>query len=329
MKVLPRRFLAIDVPELRRRHRACSTRQSQEEFAMTQTRQKTQPGQQKKQTLPPQHQAHQPGRETLMHPRPASFAEDYVGCGKLRGQTTLVTGGDSGIGRATAIAYAKEGADVAIAFLEECEDAAQTRQAIEACGRKAVSIAADLGREEECRRVIAEVIGAFGRLDVLVNNAGEQHPQDTLEDISAQQLEKTFRTNVYSMFYCVKAALPHLKAGARIINTASVTAYQGNKELIDYAATKGAIVAFTRSLALALAEKEIRVNAVAPGPIWTPLIPASFDEDHVASFGANTAMGRPGQPDEVAPCYVFLATEGASYMTGQVLHPNGGRIVNG
>jgi NAD(P)-dependent dehydrogenase (short-subunit alcohol dehydrogenase family) len=283
----------------------------------------------KAQTLPPQHQEHQPGRETEMHPRPASFAENYVGAGRLQDKVALVTGGDSGIGRATAIAFAKEGADVAIAFLEECEDARQTREAIEACGRRALSVAVDLGQEAACRGLIDRVIAEFGHLEVLVNNAAEQHPQERIADISAEQLERTFRTNVYAMFFCVKAALPHLKAGARIINTTSVTAYLGSPKLLDYSATKGAIVAFTRSLALALVDQGILVNAVAPGPIWTPLIPSTFSPEHVAEFGANTPMERPGQPDEVAPCFVFLATEASSYMSGQVLHPNGGRIVNG
>jgi len=280
-------------------------------------------------TMPPQHQARQPGREGEMHPRPQSFAEHYVGAGRLRGKVALVTGGDSGIGRAAAIAFAKEGADVAIAFLEECEDARQTRAAIEACGRRALSVAVDLGDEAACAALIERVVRELGALDVLVNNAAEQHPQESIADISAAQLERTFRTNVFAMFHCVKAALPHLKAGARIINTSSVTAYQGSAHLLDYAASKGAIVAFTRSLALALASRGIMVNAVAPGPIWTPLIPSTFPPEHVAEFGANTPLKRPGQPDEVAPSFVFLATEGASYMTGQVLHPNGGRVVNG
>jgi len=284
---------------------------------------------QKVQTLPPQHQQHQPGRETEMRPRPASFAENYVAAGRLKGKVALVTGGDSGIGRATAIAFAKEGADVAIAFLEECEDARKTREAIEACGRRALAVASDLGQEEACRRLIDRVIAEFGHLDVLVNNAGEQHPQKSIADITAEQLEQTFRTNFYAMFFCTKAALPHLKSGARIINTASVTAYLGSPQLLDYSATKGAVVAFTRSLSRALVDKGILVNAVAPGPIWTPLIPSTFSPEHVAEFGANTPMERPGQPDEVAPSFVFLASEGSSYMTGQVLHPNGGRIVNG
>lgn len=280
-------------------------------------------------TLPPQHQERQPGRESEMQPPPASFAENYVGSGRLQGQVALVTGGDSGIGRATAIAFAKEGADVAIAFLEECDDASQTRQAIEACGRRAIAIAVDLGDEAACRQTVERVVNELGRLDVLVNNAAEQHPQESIADISAEQLERTFRTNVFAMFFCTKAALGYLKSGARIINTASVTAYLGSPHLLDYSATKGAIVSFTRSLALQLVDKGIRVNAVAPGPIWTPLIPSSFSADEVEKFGANTPLERPGQPDEVAPSFVFLASDASSYITGQVLHPNGGRIVNG
>lgn len=280
-------------------------------------------------TMPPQHQDHQPGRENAMHPRPESFAENYVGSNRLKNKVALVTGGDSGIGRAAAIAFAKEGADVAIAYLEECEDARETGRAITACGRRVKLIAGDLGSEQACKNLIDDVVQEFGRLDILVNNAGEQHPQKNIADISFEQLERTFRTNFFATFLCTKAALAHMKAGARIINTASVTAYLGSPHLLDYSATKGAIVSFTRSLAVALADRDIRVNAVAPGPIWTPLIVSTFDEEKVSHFGAETPMGRPGQPDEVAPCFVFLASEGADYMTGQVLHPNGGKVLNG
>lgn len=280
-------------------------------------------------TMPPQHQEHQPGRETEMHPRPKSFAEDYVGSNRLQNKVALVTGGDSGIGRAVAIAFAKEGADVAIAYLEECEDARETARAIAACGRRVSTVPGDLGTEEACKNLIEQVVADFGRIDILVNNAGEQHPQEDISEVSAEQLERTFRTNFFATFFCSKAALQYMKPGARIINTTSVTAYLGSPQLLDYAATKGAIVAFTRSLALALADRDIRVNAVAPGPIWTPLIVSTFTEEKVSHFGSDTALGRPGQPDEVAPAFVFLATEGADYMTGQVLHPNGGRVLNG
>jgi NAD(P)-dependent dehydrogenase (short-subunit alcohol dehydrogenase family) len=241
----------------------------------------------------------------------------------------LITGGDSGIGRAVAVAFAKEGADVAVVYLNEHDDAAETRRLVEQEGRKCVLIAGDIGNESFCQEAVRQAMSALGHLEVLVNNAGEQHPQNSIMDISAEQLERTFRTNIFAMFYMVKAALPHLKEDARIINTTSVTAYRGSPQLLDYSATKGAIVAFTRALSQSLAEKKIHVNGVAPGPIWTPLIPATFSEDKVESFGKSVPLKRPGQPEEVAPSYVFLASDGGSYMSGQVLHPNGGEIVNG
>ncbi|MFO1057241.1 MAG: SDR family oxidoreductase [Dongiaceae bacterium] len=278
-------------------------------------------------TLPRQHQDRQPGRESEMEPRPRSHGEDYRAAGKLEGKVALVTGGDSGIGRAVAILFAKEGADVAIVGLEEKDDAEETRQAIEAEGRRALVLLGDIGDEAFCREVVERTTGGLGGLDILVNNAAEQHPQDSIEKISPEQLERTFRTNIFAMFHLTRAALPHLEAGAAIINTTSVTAFRGSPQLIDYSATKGAILAFTRSLSISLAERGIRVNAVAPGPIWTPLIPSTFGEEKVETFGADVPMRRPGQPDEVAPCYVFLASADASYISGQVLHPNGGEIV--
>jgi NAD(P)-dependent dehydrogenase (short-subunit alcohol dehydrogenase family) len=263
-----------------------------------------------------------------MNPRPAAEDLGQRGSGKLEGKVALVTGGDSGIGRAVAAAFAKEGADVAISYLNEHEDAGETRHMVEEKGRRAMLIAGDVGNEDFCREIVGGVVGEFGKLDILVNNAAEQHPQESILNIGREQLERTFRTNIFSMFYLVKAALPHLKEGSVIINTTSVTAYRGSPKLLDYSSTKGAIVAFTRSLALSLAEKKIRVNAVAPGPIWTPLIPSTFPTEKVEKFGADVPLGRPGQPEEVAPCYVFLASDDSSYMLGQVLHPNGGEIVN-
>lgn len=263
-----------------------------------------------------------------MHPRPESKMKDYVGSNKLAGKVALITGGDSGIGRAVAAAYAKEGADVAFVFLEERNDADETRRLVEREGRRCLALEMDIGEERRCQEAVARAVEEFGGLDILVNNAAEQHRQTSIEDITSEQLSKTFRSNVFGMFFITKAALPHLREGARIINTTSVTAYRGSPKLLDYAATKGAIVAFTRSLALALVERGIHVNAVAPGPVWTPLIPATFSAEEVAGFGSQVPMGRPAQPDEIAPCYVFLATEGASYMTGQVLHPNGGEVIN-
>ena len=280
-------------------------------------------------TLPPQHQDRQPGREHEMEPAPESWGRHYVGSGRLQGKVALITGGDSGIGRAVAIAFAKEGADVAIAYLEETEDAEATRTAIEAAGRRCAALRCDVSEEAACRELVKRTLSALGRLDVLVNNAAEQHPCASIAELEATQLQRTFATNIFSMFYLVKAALPHLEAGARIINTTSVTAYRGSPQLLDYSSTKGAIVSFTRSLALSLAERGILVNGVAPGPVWTPLIPASFDEKKVERFGANVPLGRPGQPDEIAPSFVFLASGSASYMSGQILHPNGGEIING
>ncbi len=279
--------------------------------------------------IPPQEQPGQPGRETEMTPRPDSTMEEYRGSGKLKSRVAIVTGGDSGIGRAVAVAFAKEGADLAVVYLNEHEDAKRTKEEIEQCGRKCLLIAGDVAEERFCQEVAEKAVSTFHRIDILVNNAAEQHVRESIMDIDNEQLERTFRTNLFSMFHLVKAVLPHLKEGGRIINTTSVTAYKGSPYLLDYSATKGAIVAFTRSLALQLIERGIHVNAVAPGPIWTPLIPATFSADHVAEFGKNTPIKRPGQPDEVAPCYVFLASQDCSYMTGQTLHPNGGTIVNG
>lgn len=278
---------------------------------------------------PAQHQEQRPGSEAQMTPQPQSDDLNYQGSGKLQGKVALITGGDSGIGRAVAIAYAKEGADVAIVYLNENEDAQKTAQLIEKEGRKSLTIAGDIGDENFCKQAIQKVIDQFGKLDILVNNAAEQHPQESIEDISAEQLERTFRTNIFAMFYMVKAALPHLKEGSAIVNTASVTAYKGNEQLIDYSTTKGAIVAFTRALSQSLIEKGIRVNGVAPGPIWTPLIPSTFPPDKVESFGKEVPMKRAGQPSEVAPSFVFLASNDSSYIAGQIIHPNGGVVVNG
>ena len=281
-----------------------------------------------KETLPPQHQDRQPGRESAMTPKP-DYAPRFRGSGKLEGKVALVTGGDSGIGRAVAVLFAREGADVAIVYLDEGEDAKEAARLVEREGRRCVAMAGDVGRPEFCAKAVETTVSELGRLDVLVNNAAEQHPQKDMADISPEQIDRTFRTNIYGYFFMTQAALPHLRKGAAIVNTTSVTAYRGSPDLLDYSATKGAIVAFTRSLAQKLVKDGIRVNGVAPGPIWTPLIPSTFPEDKVKSFGANTPMKRAGQPEEVAPSYVFLASDDSSYMTGQVLHPNGGSVVNG
>jgi NAD(P)-dependent dehydrogenase (short-subunit alcohol dehydrogenase family) len=278
---------------------------------------------------PPQQQDRQPGREHKMKPRPKAADEKHRGSGKLQGKVAIITGGDSGIGRAVAIAFAKEGADVAVIYLEEHRDAQQTEHMVEQHGRKCLLIDGDVGNEKFCQKAVEETVDEFGKIDILVNNAAEQHRQDSIEKITEKQLERTFRTNIFSFFFMTKAAMKHLKKGSAIINTTSVTAYKGSPELLDYSSTKGAIVAFTRSLSQALAEKNIRVNAVAPGPIWTPLIPSTFPAKDVATFGSDVPLGRTGQPEEVAPSFVFLASDDASYMTGQVLHPNGGTIING
>lgn len=269
-----------------------------------------------------------PGLETQMHPRPQAENPNYKSAGKLVGKVALITGGDSGIGRATAIAFAKEGADIAIVYLSEHSDAQETQRQVEAEGRRCLLLPTDVSSEANCRRVVQETLAAYGHLDILVNNAAEQHPQESLEQITEEQLERTFRTNIFAYFFLTKAALPHLERGASIINTTSVTAYKGNPQLLDYSSTKGAIVAFTRSLAENLAQKGIRVNGVAPGPIWTPLIPSTFPEEKVETFGKDVPMGRAGQPEEVAPSFVFLASSDSSYFTGQILHPNGGTVVN-
>ena len=278
---------------------------------------------------PPQHQDTRPGHQGEMTPQPATDKPEYRGSGKLRDKVALITGGDSGIGRATAILFAREGAKVGIVYLNEDEDAEETRRLVAQEGQPCTVLRGDVGDEEMCRRAVARMLDEHGRLDILVNNAAEQHPQQKIEDITAEQLEQTFRTNIFAYFFMAKAALPHMKEGGVIINTTSVTAYKGSPMLLDYSSTKGAVVAFTRSLALSVADRGIRVNGVAPGPIWTPLIPSTFPEDKVEKFGSDVPMKRAGQPDEVAPCYVFLASSDSSYMSGQVLHPNGGSVVNG
>ncbi len=277
----------------------------------------------------PEQLSERPGHESEMEQKPAFEKPEYMGSGKLAGKVALITGGDSGIGRAVAVLFAREGADVAISYLEEHEDAAETKQRVEEEGRRCITLPGDVGNEAWCKELVEKTIAEFGQLDILINNAAEQHPQDDLRDLTAEQLERTFRTNIFAHFYLSKAALTYLPSGGAIINTASVVAYKGNQELMDYAATKGAIVSFTRSLSGQLAGDNIRVNAVAPGPIWTPLIPSTFPEEHVESFGKDTPLGRPGQPEEVAPAYVFLASSDSSYITGQTIHVNGGHVVNG
>jgi NAD(P)-dependent dehydrogenase (short-subunit alcohol dehydrogenase family) len=263
-----------------------------------------------------------------MTPRPEYEAPEYRPANKLLGKVALITGGDSGIGRAVAVLYAREGADVAIVYLNEHEDAQETARRVKAEGRRCLTIAGDISDAGFCKKAVDQTVRELGGLDILVNNAAVQFPQKRLEDITPDQLDRTFRVNIFAQFYFAQYALPHMREGSTIINTASVTAYKGSEQLVDYAATKGAIVAFTRSLSTMLVDRNIRVNAVAPGPIWTPLIPASFDAKRVSRHGADTPMERVGQPEEVAPSYVFLASTDSSYFTGQVLHPNGGTVVN-
>lgn len=262
----------------------------------------------------------------MMEPQP-DVGRGYRAAGKLLGRTALVTGGDSGIGRAVCVLFAKEGADVSVVYLDEHEDAEETRRLVEAEGRRCITIAGDVSDEQFCREAVQRTVSEFGHVEILVNNAAEQHATHGIEEITAEQLERTFQTNIFGYFFMAKAAVPHLKEGAAIINTSSITAYQGNPMLLDYSSTKGAIVSFTRALANSLIEKGIRVNGVAPGPIWTPLIPATFPEDKVKEFGKDTPMKRPGHPHEVATCYVFLASDDSSYIAGQFLHPNGGQPV--
>jgi NAD(P)-dependent dehydrogenase (short-subunit alcohol dehydrogenase family) len=283
----------------------------------------------KKRLQPKQEQARQPGIERKMKPRPDSKVVQRQWVPKLLDRVAVITGGDSGIGRAVAIAFAEHGARVAISYLNEQKDAEETREMAEAYGGECILVSGDVSDESNCRKLVNTTVKKLGKLDIVVNNAAIQFVQDSIEDISSKQLERMFRTNIFSYFYVVKAALRHLSEGSSIINTTSVTAYRGSPTLIDYSATKGAIVSFTRSLAHALVKRGIRVNAVAPGPVWTPLIPATFSGEKVETFGSDVPMGRAGQPNEIAPCYVFLASRDASYISGQVLHPNGGEIVNG
>ncbi|KAJ8425047.1 hypothetical protein Cgig2_006507 [Carnegiea gigantea] len=286
--------------------------------------------------FPPQVQEKQPGKEHVMDPSPQAATHHYKPANKLQGKVALVTGGDSGIGRAVCHCFAQEGATVAFTYVkgQEDKDAQDTIQLLKSAkgsdAKDPIAIPTDLGYDENCKRVVDEVINAFGHIDILVNNAAEQYECSTVEDIDEQRLERVFRTNIFAYFFMARHVLKHMREGGSIINTTSVTAYKGNPKLLDYTSTKGAIVAFTRGLALQLVEKGIRVNGVAPGPVWTPLIPASFKEEEVQSFGSQVPMKRAGQPSEIAPAYVFLASNAdSSYITGQVIHPNGGTIVNG
>ncbi|CAN5577368.1 SDR family oxidoreductase [soil metagenome] len=278
---------------------------------------------------PAQHQEEQPGKQYLMEPQPEIIRKYYKGADKLKDKVALITGGDSGIGRSVAVHFAREGADVAIVYKpEEQKDAEETSRLVEKEGRRCLNLSGDLREFTFCSEIVEKTIEEFGKINILVNNAAEQFPQDSFEDVTNEQIVDTFKTNLFPHFLASRAALKHMKEGDCIINTSSVNAYRGNPELLDYSSTKGAIVSFTRSLALKLVDKKIRVIAVAPGAVWTPLIPATFPEEKVEKFGTQNPMKRPGQPAEIAPCYVFLASEDASFMTGQVLHPNGGEIIN-
>ncbi len=283
----------------------------------------------KKRQFPPQHQNRQPGIESEMNPLPIFKKEKSIGCGKLKDKVAIITGGDSGIGRAVAVAFAQEGADVSIIYLNEHKDAEYTKKKVEEEGRRCTLINGDVGDEKFCFKAVEKTVKEFNHIDILVNNAGEIHQEKRIEDISKKQLEKTFKTNVFSMFYMAKAAIKYLKSGSSIVNTASITAYHSSSELLDYSSSKGAVVSFTRALSGNLVSKGIRVNGVAPGPIWTPFIPSHLPAEEVSYFGSETPMERAGQPAEIAPCFVFLASDDASYITGQILHPNGGEIVNG
>ncbi|WP_431799941.1 SDR family oxidoreductase [Halobacillus andaensis] len=283
----------------------------------------------KKKIQPEQHQDRQPGYENEMHPLPQYEDTTYKGSGKLEGKTAVITGGDSGIGRAVSLYFAKEGADIAILYLDEHEDAEFTKNLVVKQGRKCKLISGNVGNPGFCENAIAQVMNELNQIDIVVNNAAVQYPQKDFMKITNEQMENTFRVNFFSYFYMVKAALPHLQEGSSIINTSSITAYAGNEQLIDYTSTKGAITSFTRALSKSLVSKGIRVNGVAPGPIWTPLIAASFDAQKVAEFGSDNPMGRPGQPKEVAPAFVYLASNDSSYVTGQMMHVNGGIIING
>lgn len=277
----------------------------------------------------PQKQDRQPGIEAEMDPKPEYVKKSYKASGKLTGKTALITGGDSGIGRAVSIHYAKEGADIGIVYLDEDVDANETKKLVEAEGRECLLFKGDVKDNGFCKKTVKEMVNRLGKLNILVNNAGMQIPKKEAEAITEEQLDLTFRTNIFAYFYFAQEALEHFKEGDCIINTTSVTAYRSSPHLIDYSATKGAITSFTRSLATNLAKKKIRVNAVAPGPVWTPLIVSTFEEEKIKKFGSETAMERAGQPSELGPAYVFLASDDASFITGQVIHVNGGEVVNG